>query len=298
VRTAPADVVHAHGLQTIPAVVAAPPDRLVVTPRAGDIAPSRVTMLVRLLQPRRPGQTLVDAARVIAGSAGEIDVLAADVGVHEDRIALVPESIPTDAMRDVLPFRSDHPVAVVAGRVDRFSRVDRVVTALSVLPAFELVIVGRDAARRGLRRFADDLDLADRVRFVDTNAALERRRWLRTADVAVSVAERGTTIVPLLEALALGTPVVASGTPAHCELPEYARPDMLRLVSPRSSPLAIADAIEALAGSERRPTPAADLPTAETALALVLEVYKEVAAGACSARVLARPGGEHPAARR
>jgi glycosyltransferase involved in cell wall biosynthesis len=280
--TPDADVVHAHGLRTVPAVATAPPQRLVVTPRSGDLAPSRVAMLVRLLQPRRPGDTLVRAARVVAGSAGELDVLVDDVGVHADRIALVPEPIDAGAVRHVLPFRSDRPIAVVAGRLDRLRRVDRVVAALAVLPEYELVVVGRGSARRGLRRFAEELQVAGRVRFLETDGALERRRWLRTADVAVSVAERETTIVPLLEALALGTPVVASGTLAHVELTGYARPEMLRLVSPRSSPLAIADAIEALAASERRPTPPEELPSRTAAIELVLEVYAAVAADARS----------------
>jgi glycosyltransferase involved in cell wall biosynthesis len=83
-------------------------------------------------------------------------------------------------------------------------------------PTALLVFVGRGESEQSLRAAAEVLGVADRVRFVEPVEPAVLARWYRAADVLVLASLREGWPNVVLEALACGTPVLATrvwGTP-------------------------------------------------------------------------------------
>jgi 1,2-diacylglycerol 3-alpha-glucosyltransferase len=138
-------------------------------------------------------------------------------------ICVIPTGIDIDAFRggDGASFRrahripADRPMALYVGRVAFEKNIEfllHVVRAVrSALPDVLLVVAGEGPAQRSLQRIVDRLGLGEHVRFV---GYLSRRHALpdcyRAADVFAFASQTETQGLVLLEAMALGVPVVAT----------------------------------------------------------------------------------------
>lgn len=106
-----------------------------------------------------------------------------------------------------------------------------------------LVLCGRDPSRGGLRRFARRLGIADLVRDMGTLPYRKLQSVMRRADFLVLPSrEEGFGLV-LVEALAAGTPVVASRVGG---VPEIVRSGREGLLVPAQDPAAFARAAQRL----------------------------------------------------
>jgi glycosyltransferase involved in cell wall biosynthesis len=115
------------------------------------------------------------------------------------------------------PLRERPPRITYVGRLERYKRVDVMLRAAAPLvaehPALELVVIGRGADQDRIERIAAELGLASRTRllgFVDDD---ERDRWLAESRVCVCASEKEGWGLTVIEANAVGTPVVASDAP-------------------------------------------------------------------------------------
>jgi glycosyltransferase involved in cell wall biosynthesis len=115
------------------------------------------------------------------------------------------------------PLRERPPRITYVGRLERYKRVDVMLRAAAPLvaehPALELVVIGRGADEDRIERIAAELGLASRTRllgFVDDD---ERDRWLAESRVCVCASEKEGWGLTVIEANAVGTPVVASDAP-------------------------------------------------------------------------------------
>jgi glycosyltransferase involved in cell wall biosynthesis len=100
---------------------------------------------------------------------------------------------------------------------------DLVIGAMPALPGMDLLIAGDGPEERSLRALADRLGVADRVRFLGRLPHDRLREVYEAADILVLASSREGWANVLLEAMACGTPVVASnvwGTPEVVEAPE------------------------------------------------------------------------------
>lgn len=134
------------------------------------------------------------------------------------------------------------------GRVDRRKGIETVIRALAELPpAAALEIDGRgDAAERArLETIATELGVAGRVRFSES-ARAELPAQYRAADVVVfpPTWDEPFGLVPL-EAMACGTPVVATGTGGSAE---FLRDGENCLLFPTNDHAALGAAVRRLAG--------------------------------------------------
>lgn len=153
------------------------------------------------------------------------------------------------------------------GRVVPAKGVHTAVRALALLPpSAHLDVVGHahESQRRAVEELADSLGVAERVRFdVATSRQDLRRRYL-DADVLVFPSEwpEPFGIVPL-EAMACGTPVVATGTGGSGEFLDGGENCLL---FEAGNPTALAEALVALAGDAglRRRLTAGGTRTAST----------------------------------
>jgi len=180
------------------------------------------------------------------------------------------------------PYESAGPHLVAAGRLSREKGFDLLLAAMprviERIPGARLAILGEGPLKDELIEQARSLGLADIVSF----RGFQQNLWpyLRHADLLVVPSRREAFANVLLEALALGTPVVAADCPgAVREL--YADHSAVRLVPPEN-PATLAEAViehfdAASAASVRAGTD--DGPLAKFAVRKIVDQYSALLAG-------------------
>lgn len=125
-----------------------------------------------------------------------------------DRVTLRPNAVVPDALREH-PAPGPDLVAAVAGRLHRFKAPTLAIRALAAAPGWRLVVIGHGPEEARVRALADELGVADRVRFLP---------WLSQEDLWRELSRCRALLFPSLkegapwicaEAQALGLPVVA-----------------------------------------------------------------------------------------
>ena len=114
----------------------------------------------------------------------------------------------------------------------------------------KLVIAGSGEERAALDHLAEELDIANRVRFLGLVPNQEVAKLHAAADLFVLSSRLEATPTVVLEALACGTRVVSTDNPGGLELGSMF-PDDLKVV-PRENPEALADGIASALRENRR----------------------------------------------
>jgi glycosyltransferase involved in cell wall biosynthesis len=155
------------------------------------------------------------AARVIIPSHFLANVARAGWGLSEDRISVIPNpahpvdgSVPREQLRERLGLHS--PTLVFAGRLVPAKNVGLAISALADVPSASLVIVGDGPERATLERLIADVGVGDRIRMVGALPRSETIEWLRAADAAVLPSDWENFPHTAVEALAAGTPMIAT----------------------------------------------------------------------------------------
>jgi len=217
---------------------------VVVTARGTDL-----NLIPRFPAPRR---MIVEAAHRAAGlvtvCAALKDVLM-DLGVPGERVRVLRNGVdlelfhPGDRTAARQRLGLDGPTLLSVGQLIERKGHHLVIDALRELPEARLLIAGDGPERAALERRARALGVADRVRFLGGVPHGQLAEVYRAADVLVLASSREGWANVLLEAMACGTPVVATdiwGTPEV-----VADPAAGRLVRERTAP-AIVAAVSAL----------------------------------------------------
>jgi D-inositol-3-phosphate glycosyltransferase len=163
---------------------------------------------------------------VLAGSTGEETDLTR-LGVPRRAIRVVPDGV------DLAEFTPEGPVADRGGRPRLVTvtdlrpedGLDTLLRALAQVPGAELIVAGGPGrgAPRGhpehvrLSALARSLAVGDRVRFTGRIQPGALPPLLRSADLYVSACEYEPSASPSLQAMACGTPVVASAIGGHVD---------------------------------------------------------------------------------
>jgi teichuronic acid biosynthesis glycosyltransferase TuaC len=147
------------------------------------------------------------------------------------------------AARQELGLDAAGPVVLSVGWLAPPKGLDLVIRATAALPDMILIIVGEGPEKAALQRLARDLHLGERVRFLGTMPQQQLPTVYNAADALVLASAREGFPNVVLEALACGTPVVATAVGG---MPEIVRvPAAGRLVQERT-PEAIAAALRDL----------------------------------------------------
>ena len=189
-----------------------------------------------------------------------------------DKIGVVPcgvdlnlfRPLDTAAARHRLGFAPDHPIVLFVGRFDSVKGIDRLVTAMTYLrrrDSLRLVLVGGDGlaspATRRLQKQVRDLGLQDTVTFAGRIVQDRLPPYYSAADVLVVPSLYESFGLVGLEALACGTPVVATPVGAMESILQQGRTGQ---VVTEAAPRLLADAIEAfLPNKVRKTLSAADI---------------------------------------
>lgn len=200
---------------------------------------------------------LAGAARHVCISE-EIQAEALAAGLPEGRLVSIPNGVDLAAWRRevtpaTLPWLDlpERPTEVVlfVGRLARQKRVDVLLEAAARLadrrPSFRLALAGQGPLRPELEAQARSLGLRDRVAFLGVREDVLALH--RAAKAFVLPSEGEGLPNALLEALAAGTPSVATEVPGTVEV---ARHEQEALLVPPRDPAALADALERLLDDE------------------------------------------------
>jgi glycosyltransferase involved in cell wall biosynthesis len=182
-------------------------------------------------------QALADCARTLSGPDLHIEVLRNGVD-----LGLFKESHRAEVRRDL---NLKGPTIVSVGLLIPRKGHELVIEALSLLPDVQLLICGEGPMRAQLERRARRLLVGDRVRFLGRIRHEAINRYYSAADALVLASYREGWPNVLLEAMACGTPVIATSVGAT---PDFVSPPYGRIVRERTAP-AIAAAIRAVLAS-------------------------------------------------
>ena len=150
----------------------------------------------------------------------------------------LPDLPPREALRDEL--RLDGDVLVFAGRLGPQKALPVALDALAAVEEVSLVVAGDGPEREALERRTAEVGLAARVRFLGSVPRERVLRLFRAADASVLPSAWENFPHTVVEALAVGCPVIATAVGG---VPEVVRDGENGLLVPPRDPAALAAAI-------------------------------------------------------
>jgi len=217
---------------------------VVMTARGSD-----VNLIPRFSRPRRMIQSAAGhAAAIIAVSNALKEGLVA-LGVPKERITVLRNGVDLSLFHPggrtaSAPARSSSaPILLSVGQLIERKGHDIIIGALPLLPHCSLQIAGEGPERKRLECLAAHLNVSDRVRFLGNVPHQELPKVYAGADALVLASSREGWPNVLLEAMACGTPVVASNVWGNPEV--VTRPEAGVLIKERT-PEGVAAAVNRL----------------------------------------------------
>jgi glycosyltransferase involved in cell wall biosynthesis len=253
-RARRADVVYATSMVTRSSAAAALARRPLVVKAAGDVAYERSRRLglfggdlvafqsapgARLDAMRAARTAALRRARAIVFPSEFLRGLAAGWGLDAERLHVVPNPTPKLEV-EVIGGNGKRPreaesTIVFAGRLFAAKALEVAFAAVEQLANVELLVVGDGEERARLEALA-----GDRVRFLGSRPRDEVLEILRDADLVVLSSRWENFPHVLVEALAVGTPVVATAVGG---VPEIVEDGVNGLLVPPDDPDALAAAL-------------------------------------------------------
>lgn len=210
--------------------------------------------------PERSGgerQIARNSDRIIAWSAHERDLLAELYSADKDRILIIPPGVDTKMFRPhdrlnsrrVLGLPEDGKILMYVGRVERLKGIEILIQAVAGMEEEDdvtLLVIGGDEIdpeRQRLGQVVDRLGITDRVKFLPSVKQEQLPEYYSAADVCVFPSYYESFGLAALEAMACGTPVVASRVGG---LPSIVREGETGYLIPSRCPAAFIQRIEIL----------------------------------------------------
>lgn len=276
------DLIHAHSYHTPLALVGAIAARLrrvpfVISPHYHGTGHTAVRRFLHRPYRSLGAWMIRQAALVICCSEAERSLIRLHFGAGLP-IKVVEYGVDAALMLPASSGPANGKMVLTGGRLEEYKQVGIVVKAMEHLSAdFRLVIFGAGPALEDIRATARERGVLDRVEFVGRVTDAELGQLFRTACVFVSMSRNEAFGLTVVEAAAVGTPVVSSDIEAYREMAGRLTADAIHLVDVDADPAGVATAIRAAADAPR-PTLAAvsTLPTWDGMAAETVEGYRSV----------------------
>jgi glycosyltransferase involved in cell wall biosynthesis len=219
---------------------------LVITARGTDI-----NLIPEYALPRRMIQWAAGRASAIVTVCAALKTALTELDVPAERITVLRNGVDLQAFRPIDPAQARTELgeslggtllASVGHLIERKGH-HHVIGALRDLPETRLMIAGTGPERAALEALAAQMGVADRVRFLGHIPHRDLAKLYSAADALVLASSREGWANVLLEAMACGTPVVASniwGTPEVVAGPEAGQ------LMPELSAAGVAEAVRQL----------------------------------------------------
>ncbi len=250
-----ADVIDAHYLYP-DGVAATWIGRLLGIPVVMTARGTDVNLIPQYKGPRRMIQhACARADAVITVSAALKDGLTG-LGVEESRITVLRNGVdlglfrPLDRQATRRRLGLEGPTLISVGHLIERKGHNFIIEAMPRLPEFTLLIAGEGPERANLERLIAQHGLGGRVRLLGARPQAELPELYGAADALILASSREGWANVLLEAMACGTPVIATEIWGNPEV--VARPEAGILMTERSAK-GVADAVKSLFNS-RLPT--------------------------------------------
>lgn len=201
--------------------------------------------------PRQKIQQVADRAAHLMTVAGALKGYLLEMGVEDDRVTVLRNGVDLAFFRpyeDRATLRASlgfgaRPTLLSVGHLIERKGHHLVIEAMRALPGMALVIAGDGPEDGALRQLVEQWSLKDRVSFAGRLSQERLREHYQAADALVLASSREGWANVLLEAMACGTPVVA--TPVDGTPEVVAAPAAGQLTLARSAE-AVAAAVQAL----------------------------------------------------
>lgn len=220
---------------------------------------------------------LARAERLVATAEFEIPLFSRQLRLAREKFVLIPNGGDLLDVMDTANVQVDENLIVSIGRLERYKGHHRVIAALPELlaqrPDLRLWIAGTGPYESNLWNLANKLGVAHRVEIHAVPAA-ERAtmaKALSRAALVVLLSEYETQPMAVLEALALGRPVLVADTSG---LSEIAQRGPAKAIPLESTPAEVAAAILEKLGQTNGLCP--DLPTWDACAAKLLSLYRNI----------------------
>jgi glycosyltransferase involved in cell wall biosynthesis len=179
--------------------------------------------------------------KVLTSSGASAAMIARDFGVRPERIAMLANGVATDFYRpDPNVQRSANEILCVGRASDPNKGIRTLLEALARLPGAMLTLVDSDHPENPARKWARELGCADRVHIAGRVPGDELLHLYRRATVVAVPSRYEGFGLPAAEAMACGTPVVATSAGA---LPEVLGVGEAGVLVERDDPDALAKAL-------------------------------------------------------
>lgn len=205
--------------------------------RLGGGARVRAYRLARDLELRGAAHVFTPSV-YLAELTGSWGVPAARVSVLPNPAPLVPELRPREELRAALGM--DGPTLAFAGRLTAQKSLGVALEAVAANEGVSLLVAGEGGEREALERRAAELGLGGRVRFLGPLPRTGVLELFRAADASVLSSSWENFPHSVVEALAAGTPVLATATGGVAEV---VRDGENGLLVPADDAAALAEAI-------------------------------------------------------
>jgi glycosyltransferase involved in cell wall biosynthesis len=187
--------------------------------------------------------TVQRAAHVVSPSSFMAE-LAVSWGVPVERVTVLPNPAPSRDEADAVELDA-RPALLFAGRLTPAKDLCVLLRALVDVPDAVLTLVGEGADRPSLEALVSDLGVDARVRFLGTRPRAEVLGLMAAADAVVLTSAWENFPHGLVEALAMGTPVIATRVGG---VPEIVADGENGLLVPPGDPQAFAAAVNRFFG--------------------------------------------------
>jgi glycosyltransferase involved in cell wall biosynthesis len=184
-----------------------------------DIGPSgRAGFMLHVYKPLILGRVLRSAAVVVVFTDEQRSDVASRYGINPARIRVIPNGVDENFRYSEPRLPHPRPRLLFVGRLTVQKNLPLLFHALDgISDGFETTLVGEGELQDELKATVNDLHLRN-VRFYGRADGAELRELYRNADVFVLPSEREGMPLVLLEALAMGLPVVATDIPGNREI--------------------------------------------------------------------------------
>jgi glycosyltransferase involved in cell wall biosynthesis len=218
---------------------------VVVTARGTDI-----NLLPRYAIPRRLIRGVIRDTAALITVSGALKQALIELGAPPDKVTVLRNGVETTLFRPPINRAAARtalgltgPTLISVGLLIERKGHDRVIEAMQSLPGFTLLIAGEGPERPRLTAMIDRLGLADRVRLLGSCPHAALPEIYGAADALVLASSREGWANVLLEAMACGTPVIASNIWGN---PEVVQTRAAGLITEHNSAEAIAAAVRRL----------------------------------------------------
>ena len=217
---------------------------VVITARGSDI-----TQLPDYAMPRRLIQMALRRADALIGVSAPLCARMVELGADPTRVTTLRNGVdiatfrPVDRAASRAELGLTRPTLISVGSLIERKGHHHTIAAMRDLPECELIIVGEGPERDRLAAQIARLGLTDRVRLLGPRPHAALAACYSAADAMVLASSREGWANVLLEAMACGTPVVASNIPGN---PDVVTSPEAGLIIRENTPSGIAEGVRRL----------------------------------------------------